>query len=137
MECAAPVVELYFQHTHRLTELLNFQVVVCLGVLGFVIAEPIPMASKKVRILLAMIFSIFCFYALVGVAVADGRRLQLWTIMQSGCEAISNGLSDAEKKYLTMLKPTATSLKLVLQAIADLVVLIAIFSLHPRGNRQS
>lgn len=124
MESLANLINVLLQHSQRLTDLWNFQIIVILGVIGFLLAHT-SHVTKRFKIFLTTVFIIFAFTSLISLKTFQEREEQLWLVIKDKV-ADHNAYNDRERYYITTLKPTAVHWKAIAIILADLLVVFAI-----------
>lgn len=126
MESISGLIAVLLQHSQRLTDLWNFQIIVILGIIGFLLAHA-DQVTKRLKMFLTVVFIIFALVSLVSLKTFQEREEQLWLIVK---EKVSDHTAyrDSERHYVATLKPTGVHWKGIAIILADLLVIFAIIS---------
>ena len=97
MDTAYEWIKLLSSHTQRMATLWNFQIVVSIGIIGFVMTD-IPLKSQKIinLLLLTILFIAFAVYNGISIKTTQERRNFAWDIVRmesSKCLKIENSCS--------------------------------------------
>ena len=124
MESLAGLLSVLIQHSQRLTEVWNFQIIVILGTIGFLLAHT-AQVNRRFKIFLTTAFVIFAIVSLVSLKTFQEREEQLWLVIKEKV-ADHQTYTDGERYYVNTLKPTAVHWKAIAIILADMLVIFAI-----------
>jgi hypothetical protein len=123
MEKFASLISILLEHSQRFFEIWNFQIVVSVAAVGFVLSNEGLMARNRVRVNVTIVFLLIAVFSVYTLSVHNEREILLWNAIQSRVEADSIKLTPAETQYLESLKPTSFLRKAAALAFADLLVI--------------
>ena len=123
MEKFASLISILLEHSERFFEIWNFQIVVSVAAVGFVLSNEGFMARNRVRVNVTIVFLLIAVFSVYTLSVHNEREILLWNAIQSRVEADSIKLTPAETQYLESLKPTSFLRKAAALVFADLLVI--------------
>jgi hypothetical protein len=123
MEKFASLISILLEHSERFFEIWNFQIVVSVAAVGFVLSNEGLMARNRVRVNVTIVFLLIAVFSVYTLSVHNEREILLWNAIQSRVEADSIKLTPAETQYLESLKPTSFLRKAAALVFADLLVI--------------
>jgi uncharacterized membrane protein len=124
MESLAQLIGILLEHSQRLTDLWNFQIIVILGIVGFLLSHA-SLVTNRFKLFLATIFIVFALTSLVSLQTFQEREEQMWLIIKDRV-ADTKKYTDGERLYIATLKPTGVHWKAAAIIFADLIVILAI-----------
>ena len=134
MEKFASLILILLEHSQRFFEIWNFQIVVSVAAVGFVLSNEGFIARNRVRVNVTIVFLLMAVFSVYTLSVHNEREILLWNAIQSRIERDSIQLTPAEIHYLESLKPTSFLRKAVALVFADLLV-IAVTWVSPSVRR--
>lgn len=123
-------ISLLLQHGHRFFEIWNFQVLIALAAIGYIMSKDGFSARKQFRWNVTFIFFLIAVFSVYSLSVHHERELLVWNAMQSRMEAAPNQLTPAEVAYIESLAPTDFLRKAAALVLVDLIV-VAITWISP------
>jgi hypothetical protein len=134
MEKFASLIAILLEHSQRFFEIWNFQIVISVAAVGFVLSNEGLMARNRVRVNITIVFLLIAVFSVYTLSVHNEREILLWNAIQSRIDRDSIELTPSEKQYLKALEPTSFLHKAVALVLSDLLV-IAITWVSPRVRR--
>lgn len=131
MEQYTNSISLLLQHGQRFFEIWNFQIVIAVAAIGFILSNEGLTAKNRVRINITVVFFLIAVFSVYTLSVHHEREVLIWNAIQSRIESDSAQLTSAELQYIDSLKPTDFLRQAAALVAADLVV-ITIAWLSPR-----
>jgi len=129
MEKFGELIAVLLEHSQRFFDFWNFQILVSLAVLGFVLSNERLISKRRVRILITLVFLLIAGYSVFSLSVHQRREENLWAALESRVQAAPTQYTAEEITYLHSLKPTAFPIKAGALVFADfLVILVTWFS---------
>ena len=127
MEKYAELISILLQHSQRFLDFWNFQIVISLATLGFLFSNPSVMARRWLRLFLSLLFIGIAAFSIFSLSVHQQREELLWNALETRVSSEAGQYLPEEIAYLDSLKPTPFPIKASALAIADLVVVGAIW----------
>lgn len=131
MEQYTNSISLLLQHGQRFFEIWNFQIIIAVAAVGFIMSNEGLTAMPRVRVNITVVFLLIAIFSVYTLSVHHDREALLWHAIQSRIERDSIQLTPAERQYIESLRPTDFMRKAAALVAADLIV-IAITWLSPR-----
>jgi hypothetical protein len=131
MEQYTNSISLLLQHGERFFEIWNFQIIIAVAAVGFIMSHEGLTAKDRVRLNITIVFVLIAIFSVYTLSVHHEREVLLWNAIQSRIGRDSIQLTPAEIQYIEALKPTDFLRKAAALVVADLVV-IAITWISPR-----
>jgi hypothetical protein len=131
MEPYTNSISLLLQHGQRFFEIWNFQIIIAVTAVGFILSNEGLTAKNRVRLNITIVFVLIAIFSIYTLSVHHERELLLWNAIQSRIDRDSIPLTPAELQYMEALRPTDFLRKAAALATTDLIV-IAITWLSPR-----
>ena len=131
MEQYTNSISLLLQHGERFFEIWNFQIIIAVAAVGFIMSHEGLTAKDRVRLNITIVFVLIAIFSVYTLSVHHEREVLLWNAIQSRIGRDSIQLTPAEIQYIESLKPTDFLRKAAALVVADLVV-IAITWISPR-----
>jgi hypothetical protein len=131
MEQYTNSISLLLQHGQRFFEIWNFQIILAVAAVGFIMSHEGLTARNSVRVNISVVFVLIAIFSVYTLSVHHERELLLWNAIESRIGRGPIQLTPAEIEYIETLKPTDFLRKAAALVAADLVV-IAITWLSPR-----
>ena len=132
MEKYAELISILLQHSQRFFDIWNFQIVVSLAVLGFVISNQELITKYRIRTHITIIFLLIAVFSVFTLSIHNQREILLWNALEARVTATPADFTPQEVAYLGSLKPTSFLIKGGALVLADLLV-IAVTWLSPRA----
>ena len=135
MEQFTNSISLLLQHGQRFFEIWNFQIIIAIAAVGFIMSNEGLTATNRVRINITIVFLLIALFSAYTLAVHHERETLLWNAIQSriGRDAIQ--LTPEELQYLESLRPTDFLRKAAALVAADLIVILMTW-ISPRMRRE-
>jgi len=131
MEQYTNSISLLLQHGQRFFEIWNFQIIIAVTAVGFIMSNEGLTAKTRVRVNITLVFMLIAIFSVYTLSVHHEREMLLWNAIQSRIDEDSIQLTSSEIQYIQALKPTDFLRKAAALITADLIV-IAITWLSPR-----
>jgi hypothetical protein len=131
MEQFTNSISLLLQHGQRFFEIWNFQIIIAVAAVGFIVSNEGLTAKNRVRVNITIVFVLIAIFSVYTLSVHHEREILLWNAIQSRIDRDSIQLTSPELQYIETLKPMSFLRKAAALLVADLVV-IAITWLSPR-----
>lgn len=135
MEQYTNSIALLLQHGQRFFEIWNFQIIIAVAAVGFIMSHEGLTARDRVRVNITVVFVLIAMFSVYTLSVHHERELLIWNAIQSRIHASSPPLTPAEMEYIAALEPTDFLRKAAALVVADLIV-IAITWLSPRMRQE-
>ena len=135
MEQYANSISLLLQHGQRFFEIWNFQIIIAVAAVGFILSHEGLTARDRVRVNITIVFVLIAIFSVYTLSVHHEREMPLWNAIQSRIRGDANQLTPAELQYLEALKPTDFMRKSSALVAADLIV-IAMTWISPRMRQE-
>lgn len=117
-------ISLLLEHGHRFFEIWNFQIIIALAAMGYIMSREGLTARTQFRWNVTVIFFLIAVFSVYSLSVHHERELLIWNAMQSRMETNSNELTLAELDYIGSLAPTDFLRKAAALILVDLVVVV-------------
>jgi hypothetical protein len=127
MEKFAELIAVLLEHSQRFFEIWNLQLIVVLGVLGFVLANQNIVSKTRVRVLLSAVFIAIAVYSVYSLSAHQNREEKLWTAIEARVAAAPGEFIPQEVAYIDSLKPTPFPVKSGALVVADILVVLVIW----------
>jgi len=131
MEQYTNSISLLLQHGERFFEIWNFQIIIAVAAVGFIMSHEGLTAKDRVRLNITIVFVLIAIFSVYTLSVHHEREVLLWNAIQSRIGRDSIQLTPAEIQYIESLKPTDFLRNAAALVVADLDV-IAITWISPR-----
>jgi hypothetical protein len=131
MEQYANLISLLLQHGQRFFEIWNFQVIIAVAVIGFVMSHEGLTAKARVRVNITIVFLMIAIFSVYTESIHHQRETLLWNSLEARVAAAPSQFTPEEVDYLDSLKPTSFVIKAGALVIADLLA-IAVTWISPR-----
>ena len=135
MEPYTNSITLLLQHGQRFFEIWNFQILIAVAAVGFIMSQEGLTARNRVRVNITLVFVLIALFSVYTLSVHNEREVLLWNAIQSRIGRDSVQLTPAEIQYLEALKPTSFLQKVAALVAADLLV-IFIAWMSPRMRQE-
>jgi hypothetical protein len=131
MEQYTNSIALLLQHGQRFFEIWNFQIIIAVAAVGFIMSHEGLTANSRVRVNITIVFGLIAIFSVYTLSIHHEREVLLWNAIQSRIDSDSIQLVPAEIEYLEALKPTDFLRKAAALVTADLIVVVITW-LSPR-----
>jgi hypothetical protein len=131
MERYTNSIALLLQHGGRFFEIWNFQIIIAVAAVGFIMSHEGLTAKNRVRVHITVLFLLIAIFSVYVLSIHHGREVLMWNAIQSRIAQDSVQLTPAEMQYLESLKPTSFLRQAAALVATDLLV-IAIAWISPR-----
>lgn len=135
MEQYSNLISLLLQHGQRFFEIWNFQIIIAVAAIGFIISNEGLTAKDRVRVNITIVFFLIAVFSVYTLSVHHEREVLIWNAIQSRIERDSIQLTPSELQYIDALKPTDFFRKALALVAVDLIV-VAITWLSPKMRRE-
>ena len=106
METYAGLISILLQHSQRFFEIWNFQIIVTIAVIGFVLSNEGLAAKDRVRVHITIVFLMIAIFSVYTLSVHQQREVELWNALEARVAAAPGEFLPEEVDYLQALKPT-------------------------------
>ena len=124
MEQFSGLISILLEHSQRFFDIWNFQILISLAVIGFVLSNEGLMTKNMVRVNITIVFLLIAVFSVFTLSVHHQREVQLWKALEARVTAAPDQFSPEETQYLDSLKPTSFVIKGGALVIADLLVIL-------------
>ena len=124
-------ISLLLQHGERFFEIWNFQIIIAVAAVGFIMSNEGLTAQNRVRMNITIVFFLIAVFSVYTLSVHHDREVLMWNAIQSRIERDENRLTSAELAYIESLKPT-DFIRKAAALIAAVLLVIAITWISPR-----
>jgi hypothetical protein len=135
MEQYTNSISLLLQHGERFFEIWNFQIIIAVAAVGFIMSHEGLTAKDRVRLNITIVFVLIAIFSVYTLSVHHEREVLLWNAIQSRIDRAANPLTSSEIQYLQALKPTDFLRKAAALVTADLVVIVMTW-ISPRMRQE-
>ena len=135
MEQYSNLISLLLQHGQRFFEIWNFQIIIAVAAIGFIMSREGLVSSNRVRVHITIVFLMIAIFSVYTESIHHQRETLLWNALEARVAAVPGQFTAEEADYLGSLKPTAFALKAAALVTADLLV-IAITWMSPRVHSE-
>jgi hypothetical protein len=135
MEQYTNSISLLLQHGERFFEIWNFQIIIAVAAVGFIMSHEGLTAKDRVRLNITIVFVLIAIFSVYTLSVHHEREVLLWNAIQSRIDRAANPLTPSEIQYLQALKPTDFLRKAAALVTADLVVIVMTW-ISPRMRQE-
>jgi hypothetical protein len=133
METYAGLIAILLQHGQRFFEIWNFQIIIAVAVIGYILSNEGLLARNRVRIHITIVFLMIAVFSVYTLYVHHQREVGLWVTLQANVSAAPSRFTPEEVHYLDTLEPTPFFIKAGALVVADLLV-IAVTWMNPRAR---
>ena len=135
MQAYAELITILQGHAKGYFEIWNFQIVVAVAVVGYVMSREGLAARDKIRVNITVVFTLMAIFSVYTLSIHHTHETLLWSAIQSRVELDPTQFTPAEIQYLESLKPLSFLRKATALVIVDLIVIAATW-LSPRTGRE-
>jgi hypothetical protein len=123
MEQYASLISILLDISQRFFEIWNFQIVVSVAAVGFILSNEGLMARNRIRVNITVLFLLIAVFSVYTLSIHNEREILLWNAIQSRIDRDSVQLTPAETQYLEALKPTSFLRKAIVLVFVDLLMI--------------
>ena|ERR1051326_2024132 len=134
MEQYTGSISLLLQHGQRFFEIMNFQIIIAITVIGFVMSNEGLTARDRVRVNITIVFILLAIFSVYTESIHHQRELLLWNALEAHVTAEPSHFLPAEVDYIDSLKPASFFIKAGALIFADALV-IAVTWISPKMRR--
>lgn len=134
MDQYAGLISVLQQHAQRFFEIWNFQIVISVAVLGFVLSHEGLVAKDRVRVNITIVFILIAIFSVYTLSIHNEHETLLWKAIQSRVDMNPEKFTSTEIQYLESIKPTSFLRKAIALVLADLLVILITW-ISPRVQR--
>jgi len=124
MEQYTGSISLLLQHGQRFFEIMNFQIIIAITVIGFVMSNEGLSARERVRMNITIVFVLLAIFSVYTESIHHQREILLWNTLKAHVAAESSHFLPTEVDYIDSLKPTSFFIKAGALIFADLLVIV-------------
>lgn len=124
MEQYSGLISILLEHSQRFLDIWNFQILISLAVLGFVLSNQELMSKGRIRHLIAAIFLLIAIFSVFTLSVHNQREVLLWKVLETQVTATPADFTPQDLQYLDSLKPTSFVIKGGALVVANLLVIL-------------
>jgi len=135
MEQYSGLISILLEHSQKFFDIWNFQILVSLAVLGFVVSNEGLMAKTQLRVNITIVFMLIAIFSVFTLSVHHQREVQLWKALEAHVAITPNQFLPEETAYLDSLKPTSFVIKGGALVVANLLVIIITW-ISPRVQKR-
>ena len=123
MQVYAELIAILQQHAQRYFEIWNFQIVVAVAVVSFVMTREGLAARDKIRVNITFVFLLMAVFSVYTLSIHHNHETLLWNAIQSRIVRDSVQLTPSETQYLESLKPLSFLRKAAALVFVDFLVI--------------
>lgn len=131
MEQYTNSISLLLQHGQRFIEIWNFQVIIAVAAIGFVMSHEGLTSTNRVRIHVTIVFLLIAIFSVYTESIHHQREALVWKAIEARVAASPSEFLPQEVDYINSLKPTPFIIKAGALIVADLFV-VAVTWMSPR-----
>ena len=131
MEQYTNSISLLLQHGQRFFEIMNFQIIIAVAVIGFVMSNEGLNARDRVRVNITLVFVLLAIFSVYTESIHHNRETLIWSALEARVAAAPDQFLPEEVDYLNSLEPAPFLIKAGALILADLLV-VAITWISPR-----
>ena len=135
MEQYSNLISILLQHGQRFFEIWNFQIIIAVTAIGFIMSREGLVSNRRVRVHITIVFLMIAIFSVYTESIHHLRETLLWNALEARVAAAPAQFTAEEVDYLDSLKPTVFALKAGALVFADLLV-IAITWMSPKVHRE-
>ena len=123
MEQYTNSVSLLLQHGQRFFEIWNFQIIIAVAAIGFLMSNEGLAAKNRVRLNITIVFLMIAIFSVYTESIHHQRETLMWNALEAHVAATPRQFLPEDVDYLNSLKPTPLFIKAGALVIADLLVI--------------
>lgn len=123
METYIGLISILLQHGHRFFEILNFQIIVAVAVVGYVLSNEGLVAKDRVRVHITIILMMVAIFSVYAESMHHQRETLLWNALEARVTLAPSQFTPEDVDYLDVLKPKPFFLKAGALVMVDLIVI--------------
>jgi hypothetical protein len=131
MEQYTNSISLLLQHGQRFFEIWNFQVIIAVAAIGFVMSREGFTSKDRVRVHITIVFLMIAIFSVYTESIHHRRETLIWNALLARVASPPDQFLAEEVAYLNSLRPTPFLIKAGALIVADVLV-VAITWLSPR-----
>jgi len=124
METYDGLISILLQHGQRFFEIWNFQIIVAVAAVGFIMSNEGLTARSRVRVNITIVFILIAIFSVYTLSVHHEREILIWNAIQSRIERDSVQLTPSELQYLEGLEPRDFFRKATALVVSDMLVIL-------------
>ncbi|MFN8383224.1 MAG: hypothetical protein U0V02_14865 [Anaerolineales bacterium] len=124
MQAYAELITILQGHAQRYFDIWNFQIVVAVAVMGFVMSRDGLTAKRQTRMNITVVFLLMAVFSVYTLSIHHNHESLLWNAIQSRIAADSVQLTPFEIQYLDSLKPLSFLRKAAALIFVDALVIV-------------
>jgi hypothetical protein len=136
MEKFAELISILLQHSQRFFDIWNFQILVSLAVIGFVLSNHELVSQRLVRLSITVIFLLIAAFSVYTLSVHNQREIFVWTAIESRIKLAPDQFTPEEIACVQTLKPSPFFIKAGALLVADLLVILITWISPKLKNRE-
>jgi len=123
MQAYAELITILQGHAQRYFEIWNFQIIVAVAVVGFVMSRDGLAAKSQIRMNITIVFLLMAVFSVYTLSIHHNHETLLWNAIQSRIVVDAVQLTPPETLYLDSLKPLSFLRKAAALVFVDLLVI--------------
>jgi hypothetical protein len=127
MEIFGELIAVLLEHSQRFIDFWNLHLVVALGVLGFLLANPRVVTHRRIRLLISAIFIATAVFSIFSLSAHQERAEKLWAALRARVASSPGDFLPEETAYIDSLEPTPFPIKAGAIVAADAIVILIIW----------
>jgi hypothetical protein len=131
MEQYTNSISLLLQHGQRFFEIWNFQIIIAVAAIGFIMSREGLTSRNRVRVHITIVFLMIALFSVYTEFIHHQRETLMWDALQARVASAPDQFLLEEVDYIHSLKPTPFIIKAGALIVADLLV-VAVTWLSPR-----
>jgi hypothetical protein len=135
MEQYTNSISLLLQHGQRFFEIWNFQIIIAVAAIGFIMSREGLVSKDRVRVHITILFLLIAIFSVYTESIHHQRETLVWRALEARVASAPDQFTPEEVEYLESLRPTALIVKAGALVVADLLV-IAITWTSPRMREE-
>jgi len=124
METYAGLISILLQHGQRFFEIWNFQIIVAVAAVGFIMSNEGLTARSRVRVNITIVFILMAIFSIYTLSVHHEREILIWNAIQSRIERDTVQLTPSELQYIEALEPRDFFRKATALVVSDMLVIL-------------
>jgi hypothetical protein len=124
MEIYTGLINILLQHGQRFFEIWNFQIIIAVATIGFVMSNEGLAAKDRVRVHITIVFLMIAIFSVYTEAMHHERETLLWNALQERVTLAPSQFTPEDRDYLDALKPRPFVIKAGALVMVDLIVIM-------------